>query len=147
MNRRISLLVPLLIGVSWVPSHLAAQSSWEDIRGMAESQHEIVMLLIKNRQFDRVTDAARPIFKLQFPQEHEGLLVSEAEILTDALLQHNQFEVAHSVLDLAVESVRSGKLRARLLREKAYVYKKEGRDDEALATFEKSNDLIELEKP
>ncbi|HLV01436.1 MAG TPA: hypothetical protein VKZ59_09225 [Acidobacteriota bacterium] len=133
-----SLLYLLLLPIS-----LQAQSNWEEVREIAGSQHEIVMLLIEKKEFAKVPAAARKIFEMQFPDEQQHLLVKEAEILTDALLQHDQTQIAHQVIEMARRAVKTNKLKAALYREQAYVYKKEGNSDAAMECFQKS---IELEK-
>jgi tetratricopeptide (TPR) repeat protein len=137
------LRVPFVLLVLSLTPHLRAQDSWENVRGIAESQHEIVMLMIQQERFDTVFEASRKIFELQFPPEQEHLLVKEAEILTDALLMHDQTEIAHQVLDCALLNVSTNQSKAALHREKAYVFKKEGKTEEAMKHFQKS---IELEK-
>ncbi|HUG44235.1 MAG TPA: hypothetical protein VMN76_08340 [Acidobacteriota bacterium] len=137
------LRVPFVFLILSLTPHLRAQDSWENIRGIAESQHEIVMLMIQQERFDSVFDAARKIFELQFPPHHEHLLVKEAEMLTDALLMHDQVQIAHQVLDCALLNVSTNHSKAALHREKAYVFKKEGKAEEAMEHFQKS---IELEK-
>lgn len=121
---------------------LLAQDNWEKIRSIAESQHEIVKLLIKKKEFDKVFEASKKIFLLEFPREHEHLKVEEAKTLTDLLLPHQQFQLVHQILDQAIQVVNSQKLKAQLYKEKAYVCVKEGREEDAMKLFEKS---IEME--
>ena len=133
----------VLVFLSWTAWPFAIQQSWEDIRVMAEAQHEIVLLLIEREEFDKVPAAAREIFTLPFPPEEEHRIVKEAEILTSALLSHNRADLAHVVLNDALTNVKSPKNKARLHKEKAFVLRKEGKDDEAMQEFQK---CVELEK-
>lgn len=119
----------LLIGMSLAVS---GQDDWEKVRSIAEAQHDIVMLLIKNKEFDKVLPASKKIFGLNFPQNREPLLVNHAQILSDSLIQSRQFALAHRILDEALKSVRSNKSKATLLKEKALVCTKEGKDKEAV---------------
>jgi len=130
----------LLCSLLFVPAFLVApqNSNWDEVRQIAESQHEIVMLLIEKGQYDKVPKAAREIFQLRFPESEEPRMVKEAQVLTNALLHHNQTAIAHQVLDSALTAVKSANAKSRLHREKAYVYKKEGKTDEAMAEFETS---------
>lgn len=132
-----------LLFLLFLPVPVVAQSSWEEIREIAVSQHEIVMLLIEKQEFDQVSAAAQKIFQMQFPDDQQHLLVKEAEILTDALLQHDQTQVAHQLIEMARNAVKHNKHKAALYREQAYVYKKEGNRDAAMECFQKS---IELEE-
>lgn len=128
---------------AWTLAPWSLQQSWEDVRVIAEAQHEIVLLLIERREFDKVPAAAREIFKLPFPPEEEYRIVKEAELLTSALLNHNRTDIAHQILDDAIRCVKSPRGRARLHKEKAFVYRKEGKDEAAFKEFQKS---VELEK-
>ena len=134
------MMAPALLTIIFTGTALfaAAQDNWEEIRPIAEAQHEIVLLLIERQEFDKVPGAAREIFNLGFPEDQEHRLVKEAEILTNALLHHNQTHIAHQVLDEALLCVKTRGARAKLHREKAYVYKKEGKTDEAMREFERS---------
>ncbi|HUV12968.1 MAG TPA: hypothetical protein VMY18_04940 [Acidobacteriota bacterium] len=127
---------------------LAAQeSNWERTRAVAETQHEIIMLMIEKKQFVQIPDAAEKIFQLEFPEGHESLFVREAQILTDALLHHQEFVVAHQVMDIAIKCARTDKVKARIFREKAYLFKKEDNSEEALRYFEESLELERQARP
>ena len=127
---------------------LAAQEdSWERTRSVALTQHEIIMLLIENQQFNQIPDAAEKIFELEFPEDHENLLVREAQLLTDALLHHQEIVIAHQVLDIAIKCVRTDKVKAGIFREKAFLFKKEGNSEEALRYFEESLELERKARP
>jgi len=119
------------------------QSNWKDIQPIAEAQHEIILLLLEKQEFEKIPAAAQKIFDLDFPKNQESRIVKEAQILSDALLKHNQTGIAHRVLDSAIHSVTTNAALAALHREKAYVFRKEGKKDEAMKSFEKS---LELEK-
>jgi tetratricopeptide (TPR) repeat protein len=112
--------------------------SWEQIRAVAETQHEIIMLLIDEGRFEEIPEAAEKIFELKFPENHQNLFVQEAQLLTDALVHKEEFKVAHQVLDIAIKCARTDKIKARIFREKAYLFKKEGKSEEALQYFEDS---------
>lgn len=117
------------------------EDNWETIRSVAETNHEIIMLMIEKGQFEEIPKVAEKIFELEFPESHQNLLVREAQILTDALLHHGKPAIAHQVLDIAIKCVQSDRIKARLLREKAYLCKKEGNSDEAFRFFEESLEL------
>ncbi len=118
-----------------------SEKNWEQMRSTAESQHEIVMLLIKRQDFDKIATASQKIFRLRFPGDKEHLLVREGQILADALIHHGQHELAHRVLAQALNSVRSNLSKAHLYKEIAYLCTKEGKDEEAMEHFEKAVEL------
>jgi len=122
-------------------SGLVQGQTWEDTRHLAEAQHEIVMLLIEKGEFEKVPQAANEIFQLSFPEDQERLVLIEVEMLVDALVHHKQIIVAHKVVDLALGCEITAKSKAQLHREKGYLFKMEGKAEEALKSFEKSKEL------
>ncbi len=136
-------LVALLILSLGLQANIVDSKNWERSRSVAEAQHEIVMLLIKGNQFDKVLQASQEIFSLKFPYNQEHLFVTEGRILSSALFDQQQYEMAQALLDQALRAVNSNSSKALLYKEKAYLCKQEGKDDEAMEFFEKA---IELEK-
>ena len=136
-------LFALLILSLGLQSNIVDSQSWERARTVAEAQHEIVMLLIKGKQFDKALQASQEIFSLRFPYNQEHLFVTEGQNLSGALYDHQQYELAQALLDQALRAVNSNNSKALLYKEKAYLCKQEGKTDEAMEFFEKA---IELEK-
>jgi len=136
-------LFALLILSLSLQANLVDSQGWERSRSVAESQHEIVMLLIRGKAFDKVLRASQEIFSLRFPYNQEHLFVTEGQILSDALYDHQQYELAQALLDQALRAVNSNNSKALLYKEKAYLCKQEGKTDEAMEFFEKA---VELEK-
>ncbi len=131
------LVLPLISAVG------SAQTTqeWENTRSIAESQHEIVMLLIEKREFKQAVEEARKIFYLPFPAAKHEMLVTEATQVADALIHHKEHALAREVLDEALLAVTAPKHRAKLLKEKCYLLKKMGNDDEAMSCFRKAVEL------
>ena len=138
MPSRLVLLILLL-----VPHTTAFPQNWNQVRSIAERQHEMVMLLIRNGDFGKVLETSRQIFSLRFPASQEHLLVQEGRILSEALAHHQQFQIAQGLLDQALRAVRSNPSKIDLFKEKAYLFTKQGRDKEAMEFFERA---MELEK-
>jgi len=136
-------LFALLILSLSLQANLVDSQGWERSRSVAESQHEIVMLLIRGKAFDKVLRASQEIFSLRFPYNQEHLFVTEGQILSGALYDHQQYELAQALLDQALRAVNSNNSKALLYKEKAYLCKQEGKTDEAMELFEKA---VELEK-
>ncbi len=136
-------LFALLILSLSLQANLVDSQGWERSRSVAEAQHEIVMLLIKGKAFDKVLPASQEIFSLRFPYNQEHLFVTEGRIISSALFDQQQYELAQALLDQALEAVNSNSSKALLYKEKAYLCKQEGKTDEAMGFFEKA---IELEK-
>ncbi len=135
-------LLPLAL-LLWGTQPASAQEpmNWDKIRSIAESQHEIVILLIKEQKFDQAVEEAKKIFYLPFPREKHGLLVEEAKEISDGLIHYKQNELALQVLDEGLRSVQPPDLQADLYKEKAYLYKKMGKNEEAMFCFRKAVEL------
>ncbi len=136
-------LLALLILLLGPQTNIVDSQGWERTRSIAEAQHEIVMLLIKGAEFDKVLNASQEIFSLSFPYDQEPLFVTEGRILAAALSDLQQYELAQALLDQALEAVNSNRSKALLYKEKAYLCTKNGKDEEAMKFFEKA---LELEK-
>lgn len=141
------LVVVALFTLAYPAPRIMAQETWEEIRPIAEAQHEILLLLIEKREFEKIPEVANELFKLRFPENEEHRVVKEAEILNDALLHHNQTEIAHEIISQALNCVTTPKAKAQLHRERAYVYKQEGKGDLAMEQFEISLQLEKQSQP
>jgi len=135
-------MLTFLMAVTFVTS--SGQKSWEETRRYAESQHEVVLLLIKNKEFSSVLEESRKIFTLKFPVEHQTLLVEGADEISDALSHEGQNELAQQVLDQCMEALESDPLRAAVHKNKAFLFKEMGMDDEAMVHFKKATELLEI---
>ena len=108
----------LLILSLGLQANLVDSQNWERSRSVAESQHEIVMLLIKGKAFDKVLPASHEIFSLRFPYNQEHLFVTEGQILSGALYDQQQYELAQALLDQALGAVNSNSSKALLYKRK-----------------------------
>jgi len=122
---------------------LLAKDDWEKTRSIAEAQHEIVMLLIKNKQYDKVLPASKKILSLKFPPDREHLLVDHARIACAALSDQGNYTLAHQILDEALKAVHNKKSKATLYKEKALLCSKNGQDGEAMKFLEEAVRLEE----
>ncbi len=137
-------LLALVLGIFTVWAH--AQDEWEATRSMAESQHEIVIMLIEKGEFDKAVEEARKIFYLPFPDGKDELLVTAARQVADALGHHDKHDLAGHVLDEALLVVTLPKQQAALYKEKGYHLKKLGKTDEAMACYRKALELEQKKK-
>ncbi|MBI4456007.1 MAG: hypothetical protein HY644_08930 [Acidobacteria bacterium] len=113
-------------------------SIWEQIRRIAEAQHEIVALTIRQNNFSHVLPEMRKVYALRFPEKYESALSQEIEIVADSLMHKKQYDIAHQVIDEGLNALRLNKNKAAVLKKKAYILKKEGKEAEALRYFRQS---------
>ncbi len=131
----VRILAALLLGGNLI---LAEESEWDQTRRIAESQHEVILLLIRDKAFDKVLDGCKKIFSLSFPRDREHLLVKSVAVFADSLVRQEQLGLARQVLDAALRAVRFKPSKATLYKEKGYISKVEGKDQEALDFFEEA---------
>jgi len=122
---------------------LVGQTDWEKTRSIAEAQHEIVMLAIKNKQYDKVLPNSKKIFALTFPASREHLLVDHAKLSSSLLVEQANYSLAHQIVDEAIKAVHNNKSKAALLKEKAVICSREGHDGDAMKFFEEAVKLEE----
>ena len=137
----VRILAALLLGGSLI---LAEEGEWDQTRRIAEAQHEVVLLLIQEKAFDKVMNGCKKIFSPQLSQGSRTPAgkVSHRPSPTRSSVRE-QLGLARKVLDGALRVVRYKPSKASLYKEKGYISKVEGKDQEALDFFEEA---IKLEQ-
>jgi len=110
---------------------------------IAESQHEIVTLLIKQGQYQRVAPEMKKIFELNLPEKYDEAVAQSASLVAGMLVERQQFGIAHEVVNEALKRARLNESKAALFKVEGYVYKSEGNLEKALESLEKA---IQLER-
>ncbi len=113
----------------------AASGSVDKLRGIAETQHEIVVLLIRKKEYAKAQEEAQKIFNLNWPPDQEPLLVKEALFLSDQFLHQGQTEIGVQLLETNLKAFKSPVSQVRILKEMGYLRKKLNQDDKALQCF------------
>lgn len=108
---------------------------------MARSQHEVLVLLVEKGRYDDVPAEFQKILDLHFEGRQEQLVVDEVLVISDLLARRGKQTVALKVADMALSALREKVSRARLFKEKGFIYKQMGQDDKAMAMFEKGREL------
>ena len=139
-----TLLLFLLAGM--IPTgRLSAQQSNDSALGkaksMAEMQHEIVLLLIKKKEYDRAVVEAGKIFEMKWPEDQEPLLLKSLLYLSDQFLQQGQAALGLQLLEKNSRFFRRTDSQIAMLKEKGYLYKSLGKDDKAIECFRQAQDL------
>lgn len=110
---------------------------------IAETEHEVIRLLIKQGQFDRVIPEMNKIFQLELPIRYEGYVAQSASLIAEMLVEKKQFSIAHQILDQALPKMKKRENQAALWKIQAFVFKSEGNNESALDCLQQA---IELEK-
>jgi tetratricopeptide (TPR) repeat protein len=110
---------------------------------IAEKQHEIAKLLIKDGQFERVLPEMRKILDLNLQGEDEELVAKSSSFIAYQLAESKQVVLAHRLLDETLARMKQRENVAALLKIKAYLFKSEGKLQKAIETLERA---VEIEK-
>lgn len=110
---------------------------------IAETQHEIIQLLIQKGEYDKAITELQVILDLNLPVAFEEAIFKEIVIVTKKLYESGQKEHAYEVLELGFNSLKTKDFRARVLNVKAGLLKRDGRLDEAIQTYKQEVELRE----
>ncbi len=113
----------------------------EEIRGQAETQHEIVILLIRKKQFEQAVSEANKIFNMKWPQDQEPLLLKELLYISNQFLQQGQAAIGIRLLEENMKVFKKISSQVAILKEKGYLCKSMNRDDKALECFREAQNL------
>jgi tetratricopeptide (TPR) repeat protein len=117
-------------------SEMTEQSSAPgNVRSLAESQHEIVMLLLKKDAYDQALAEANKIFKMKWPEDQEPILLKEILFISDQFLRKKQAPIAISLLENNATAFKRAPSQAAIWKEKGYLYKSVGQNEKALNCF------------
>jgi tetratricopeptide (TPR) repeat protein len=104
-------------------------------RSIAESQHEIVMLLMRKKEYAQALTEAKKIFFMKWPAEQEPQLLKELLYITDQFLHENQPAMGVTLLESSAAAFKSNESHARICKEKGYLYKTLNQNDRAIECF------------
>ena len=141
-----AILLPLFLAVDISASYLFAfqtdsPASLAKMKSMAEAQHEIVMLLIKKKEFDQAVTEANKIFDMNWPGNQEPLLLQEMLNLTRQFHQQGQALLGINLIERNLKIFKKKSSQCALLKEQGYLHKSLNQNDRALQCFRKARDL------
>jgi tetratricopeptide (TPR) repeat protein len=138
------ILIPLLLGFPVIS--LSAQKpdpgiALKKTKSIAEMQHEIVMVLIKKKEYDEAAKEACKIFEMKWPEDQEPLLLKELLLLTRQFFQQDQPALGVYLIEKNSKCFKRTESRIAILKEKGYLHKKLLQNDKALDCFRKAQAL------
>ena len=119
------------------------QLSIDQKLSIAEKQHDIIKLLIKQGHFDQVLPEWRKILDLNLTGEYEESVAKSASYIAYLLAENKQYALGYELLDDTIARMQLAANTASLLKIKAYIYKSEGKLQEAVKALERA---VELER-
>jgi tetratricopeptide (TPR) repeat protein len=118
-----------------------ASASLEKIKSMAAAQHEIVVLLIQKKEFEKAATEANKIFDMKWPEDQEPLLTKELGNLADQYLRSGQAPWGIKLLERNFGHFKKASSQAALWKEMGYLYKSLNEIDKSIDCFKKARDL------
>jgi tetratricopeptide (TPR) repeat protein len=148
MKSAISILTTFVLFFGLMPFALmvrpaagAQASDFSNVRSLAESQHEIVMLLLKKDAYDQALAEANKIFEMKWPEDQEPVLLKEALFFSSQFLRGNKPSMALALLENSSRHFRKPSSLAAIKKEMGYVYKQMNQDEKALDCFRQAQRL------
>jgi len=140
------LLFALLTLLGTAPASVALQSASKPpelgkVKSIAESQHEIVMLLLEKRDFSTALTEASKIFEMSWPEDHEPTLLKELLYLSDRFMHKEQASLGLQLLQTNQRMFKKAASQAAIWKEKGYLFKRMNQTDKALECFREAQRL------
>ena len=110
-------------------------------KSMAGTQHEIVMLLIKKKEYEKAAAEANKIFDMKWPEDQEPLLLRELLIISDQLRRQGQALLSLQLIDRNSKYFKTLPSRIAIFKEMGFLHKSMNQDDKAIDYFRKAQEL------
>jgi len=139
-------LVTVLIGTlgTFIPLCGAQSESpvtLDKAKSMAAAQHEIVVLLLKQKEFQKAAAEANKIFEMKWPEGQEPLLLKSLLSLSGQFLSEGQASLGLQVIDRNSRFFKTVPSQIAIWKEKGYLYKNMNQNDKAIDCFRKAQEL------
>ena len=145
LRRRIVPRALLVFVFPMTVSCLPAQNfDLQKTKSVAESQHEIVMILLQKKEFAKAQEEANKIFQMRWPQSQEPVLLKELLWFSDKFDDNGQPALAVRLLETNLSTFKEDSSKAAIWKEKGYLLKQMGQDDKALDCFREAQRLEKI---
>ena len=111
------------------------------VKSIAESQHEIVMLLLEKKDYGKALSEANKIFQMSWPENQESVLLKELLYLSDRFMHCEQAPLGLQLLETNQGMFKKPSSQAAIWKEKGYLFKKMNQPDKALGCFREAQRL------
>src|SRR5688572_19101239 len=117
------------------------ESNLVKARSIAESQHEIVMLLLQKRDFAKAATEAAKIFEMNWPPDQEPVLLKELLYLADQFLHRGEAAHGLKLIDTSAKAFKNPSSQVSIWKEKGYLHKHMNQMEKALECFREARRL------
>ena len=109
---------------------------------IASNQHEVILLLIESRSFDKIEQEWKKVLDLELGGKFESPVAQSIENIALRLSDAKQMSLALKLLDESLASVPFGcQNKADIFKLKAYLYKESGDLDSAIQAYRRASEL------
>jgi tetratricopeptide (TPR) repeat protein len=118
-----------------------SKESLSQTKSRAETQHEIVMLLLEKKEYEKAEIEANKIFNMAWPESQEPLLLKELLILSDQFLRQGHALIGLQMIEKNSRRFKNNSSQIEILKSEGYLYKSLRQNDRALECFRKAQEL------
>jgi tetratricopeptide (TPR) repeat protein len=127
-----------------IPCLPAQNLDLKKTQSLAESQHEIVTLLIRKKEFAKAQEEANKIFQMKWLESQEPVLLKELLWFSDQFHHNGQPALSVRLLETNLNMFKGDSSKAAIWKEKGYLLKEMGQDDKALDCFREAQRLEKI---
>jgi tetratricopeptide (TPR) repeat protein len=110
-------------------------------KSFAETQHEIVILLIRQKEFQKALAEANKIFEMKWPDDQEPLLLKALLYISGEFVRQGQAGFGLQAIDGNSRFFKKLQSQVALWKEKGYLYKTMNQNEKAIDCFRKAQEL------
>lgn len=132
---------------SAIPRLPAQNNDLSKTRNIAAAQHDIVIILIKKRDFAKAAEEANKIFQMKWPDDQEPVLLKELLGFSDLFRHNDQPAIALQLLDANMNLFKANQSKAEIWKDKGYLLEVMGQHDKAIDCFREVQRLLEIKSP
>lgn len=110
-------------------------------RSIAATQHDIVIILVRKKEYAKALEEANKIFQMNWPADQEPVLLKELLNFSGLFLHDDQPAMAVKLLDSNFNIFKTTESQAAIWKEKGFLMTKMGQDDKALDCFQEAQRL------
>ncbi len=130
----------MLVGLApslWAQSPPTSEKNLQ----FAASQHEIILILLREKKYSQVMPEFQKILDLPWRTEDESLVVKAAWVIGENLSDARQFTVAEQLVNQTLSRVTQAPQQFTLLMLKAQILERSGRLSDALQILRRAQQL------
>ena len=108
---------------------------------IASSQHNIIAILLKEKDFNAVLPEYDKILGLRLPAQYDENVIKETLWISEAFLKGERSDLSLRLLERGIQGMNQNKSKATLYQEMGLVYRLQGNDLKAMECFRRAQQL------